>query len=90
MSENTCRTCKHWNQNVQQSPFVGRCLASLDIPHPDDNDRAMAWNYAKHDLQGLGDGQPKLVSVMVPALVYTGPDFGCIHHKPKPSEPLQQ
>lgn len=67
LSPRTCKTCKWWGHFLTRRGD-GRCKMPLHDPEVDPDLRG------SNTMSGGTAG---------PATIWTGPDFGCIHHEPK-------
>jgi hypothetical protein len=68
MDSNTCKTCKWWGE-IQKRYGDGSEYAACECPKLD-------HRYGGNDPDGAVDAEEY-------GGIFTGPDFGCIHHEPK-------
>lgn len=65
-----CKTCKHWKKESKYTTDSGSIKLHCEIIE------------SSREFEGSNDGLVILV-MDAPFQVFTGPDFGCVHHEPK-------
>lgn len=78
---NTCSTCKFWIQN--DSPYAGEL--NIAQGHACENPKLNNSDYTSENGEKIFGDKDRLMGLsgVFCDVIFTGPDFGCIHHQLK-------